>query len=210
MPRTTGRIYGVRTAAGRSVDHVESALARPRFERIRRRDRDIDVAGDLVLEAGDTVLLVGRQEELDDAEELVGPELSDRDGMNMTVESRDIWLTNTTIDGKRLQQIRDQSDERARGVYLGGITRGIETLPPLPGTVIRTGDVVTLTGAPRDLERATSILGRLVPKTDVTDFVYLGLGVTLGILIGRLAVHVGGVPISLGTGGGCLLTGLVF
>jgi putative transport protein len=86
----------------------------------------------------------------------------------------------------------------------------VETLPPLPGTVIRTGDVVTLTGAPRDLDRAISVLGRLVPKTDVTDFVYLGLGVTLGILIGRLAVHVGGVPISLGTGGGCLLTGLLF
>jgi putative transport protein len=62
----------------------------------------------------------------------------------------------------------------------------------------------------RHLDRATEYLGRTVPRSSVTDFVYLGLGAALGILIGQAAIIVGGVPVSLGTGGGCLLTGLVF
>lgn len=212
VPTTSGRIYDVESGAGRTVSQIEAGLGeRATVERIRRDDKDVDVADDVVLQRRDAVLLVGRQDELVDAEKILGRECADRNGLNMTVESRDIWLTASRIDGKTLQQVQDQAAApAARGVYLGGITRGVQTLPPLPGTVIRAGDVVTLTGAPRDLDRVTSALGRLVPRTDVTDFVYLGLGVTLGILIGRLAVHLGSVPISLGTGGGCLLTGLVF
>lgn len=210
--RTGGRIYDVAAAAGRRVDQVESDLGgRATVELIRRGDARVDAAADVVLERGDRVLVVGLREELLDAERVIGPERADRDGMDLTVESRDVWLTNAGVSGKTVQQIRDESTpQSARGVYLGGITRGVQTLPALPGTVVHTGDVVTLTGAPRDLDRATSVLGRLVPRSDVTDFIYLGLGVTLGILVGRLAVHLGSVPVSLGIGGGCLLTGLVF
>ena len=210
--RTGGRIYDVAAAAGRRVDQVESDLGgRATVELIRRGDARVDAAADVVLERGDRVLVVGLREELLDAERVIGPERADRDGLDLTVESRDVWLTNAGVSGKTVQQIRDESTpQSARGVYLGGITRGVQTLPALPGTVVHTGDVVTLTGAPRDLDRATSVLGRLVPRSDVTDFIYLGLGVTLGILVGRLAVHLGSVPVSLGIGGGCLLTGLVF
>jgi putative transport protein len=107
VPRTTGRIYVVLTGAGRTVDQVESGLGeRATVERIRRDNREVDVVGDLVLATGDKVLLVGRQDELIDVEELLGPERGDQDSLNMTVESRDIWLTNTAIDGKTLQEYR--------------------------------------------------------------------------------------------------------
>src|SRR5581483_10227455 len=36
------------------------------------------------------------------------------------------------------------------------------------------------------------------------------IGVELGILIGKLTLKLGDIPLSLGTGGGCLLTGLFF
>lgn len=210
--RTSGRLYDVAAAAGRTVDQVESELGdRAAVELVRRGGRKVDVTGDLTLQRDDTVLVVGLRDELLAAARVIGPERAEQDGMDLTVESRDVWMTNGAVSGKTVEQVREgATPERARGVYVGGITRGVQTLPALPGTVIRTGDVVTLTGAPRDLDRATSALGRIVPRTDVTDFVYLGLGVTVGILVGRLAIHLGGVPVSLGTGGGCLLTGLLF
>ena len=37
-----------------------------------------------------------------------------------------------------------------------------------------------------------------------------GLGILLGGLVGALAIHLGGIPISLSTSGGALIAGLVF
>ncbi|CDG34284.1 MULTISPECIES: aspartate-alanine antiporter-like transporter [Acetobacteraceae] len=47
-----------------------------------------------------------------------------------------------------------------------------------------------------------------VPVT--TDLVYNMLGMALGLLFGLVVVHLGGVPITLGSGGGALLSGLLF
>jgi putative transport protein len=40
--------------------------------------------------------------------------------------------------------------------------------------------------------------------------IFVGLGILLGGIIGALAIHIGGVPISLSTSGGALIAGLVF
>ena len=40
--------------------------------------------------------------------------------------------------------------------------------------------------------------------------IFVGLGIFLGGVVGALAIHVGGVPISLSTSGGALIAGLVF
>jgi AspT/YidE/YbjL antiporter-like protein len=44
----------------------------------------------------------------------------------------------------------------------------------------------------------------------VTDFIFLGVGMMLGMLIGMIEFKLWGVPISIGSGGGCLLSGLLF
>ena len=38
----------------------------------------------------------------------------------------------------------------------------------------------------------------------------MGIGIFLGGILGSLAIHFGGVPISLSTSGGALIAGLVF
>jgi AspT/YidE/YbjL antiporter-like protein len=90
------------------------------------------------------------------------------------------------------------------------MTRLETTVPALPGTELNRGDVLTLVGAKADVERGARQLGYVLPATQKTDFVYLGLGVLLGMAIGHLGGRVGGVSIALGTGGGCLLSGLLF
>ncbi len=47
-------------------------------------------------------------------------------------------------------------------------------------------------------------------KNDATDFIYLGLGIVCGSLLGQVVIEFGDVPLSLGTGGGCLISGLLF
>jgi hypothetical protein len=60
------------------------------------------------------------------AESVVGPERGAPEGLAMTVESRDIWLTNRSVSGRTVGEIREEADPgQARGIYLGGITRGV-------------------------------------------------------------------------------------
>ncbi len=49
-----------------------------------------------------------------------------------------------------------------------------------------------------------------VARNSSTDFVYLGLGIVCGSLLGQVVIHAGDIPLSLGTGGGCLISGLIF
>jgi putative transport protein len=79
----------------------------------------------------------------------------------------------------------------------------------LPGAKVRRGDVLRLFGRPADVARAARLLGKAEAPSNVTDFVYLGGGLVVGILIGLISVPVAGVPLSLGSAG-ALLSGLAF
>ena len=95
------------------------------------------------------------------------------------------------------------------GVYLAGITRMERILPLLPGSKVRLGDVLRLFGKPEDVARAAGLLGEANAPDNVTDFVYLGGGLVIGILIGMVTVPVAGASLSLGSAG-ALLSGLAF
>jgi AspT/YidE/YbjL antiporter-like protein len=99
---------------------------------------------------------------------------------------------------------------KRHGVYLQGVTRAGHALPVLPETTLSHGDVITFYGAPHDTKRAVDAAGYELPYSDKTDFIYMGVGIVLGLLIGLIVVDVGGVPLTLGSGGGCLLAGLLF
>ena len=74
---------------------------------------------------------------------------------------------------------------------------------------MRRGDVLRLFGKPEDVARAARLLGEAEAPSNVTDFVYLGGGLVVGILIGMVSVPLAGVPLSLGSAG-ALLSGLAF
>ncbi len=80
----------------------------------------------------------------------------------------------------------------------------------LSGLELHKGDELLFTGAPKDLNRVQSLLGYKITAAAVTDFVFFGLGMVLGMLLGLIEFKVAGIPVTIGTGGGCLLSGLLF
>jgi putative transport protein len=115
------------------------------------------------------------------------------------------------VNGLTVAQVRERaSPSDARGVFIAAVTRLDSTIPALPGTELHRGDVLTLVGAREDVARGAAKLGYVVRATQKTDFVFLGLGVLVGIAFGRLSARLGGIDVTLGTGGGCLLAGLLF
>ena len=177
--------------------------------RIRRGGAIEDASADTVLREGDVVAVAGTREVLvkvlgANAEEVDDPEL-----LNVPVEGVDIYVTNKEVDGKTLAELAKRPS--ARGVFLRRITRGATAtvIPILPNTTIERGDIVTLVGRTQDTAAAAKMLGVADRATDVADVAFIGAGITIGALVGALVWKVGGVPLTLSTAGGALISGLV-
>jgi AspT/YidE/YbjL antiporter-like protein len=70
--------------------------------------------------------------------------------------------------------------------------------------------VVRIVGEAEDVARAADQIGYTLVPSKLVDYIYLGFGMLTGMLIGMITVSVAGVPVALGTGGGCLISGLIF
>jgi AspT/YidE/YbjL antiporter-like protein len=95
-------------------------------------------------------------------------------------------------------------------VFIQRIRRLGRAVPTLPGTILQHGDVLTLYGPERAVTRAATELGHVLPPTDKTDFIYLGLGIAAGLWLGSLNLRLGSLELTLGSGGGALVAGLIF
>jgi putative transport protein len=120
-------------------------------------------------------------------------------------------LTNPDYAGSKLQGIHDHTKSAAlRDVFITGIKRAGRNLPLLPNLELHKGDELQLTGSGRDLNAVQKSIGYPISAAAVTDFVFFGLGMTLGLLLGLIEFRIAGIPVSIGSGGGCLLSGLLF
>ncbi|SAK39086.1 Aspartate/alanine antiporter [Caballeronia temeraria] len=214
LPALVGRTYRVTSdgAAERTVAHVEvDEQDMITIERIRRGGHALDPAQDLVLKAGDIVLVVGRREVMVGAAAHIGEEVADADGSSVVMQTRRGVFTKRGMNHVSIAEVRETVDRDMRhGVYIQGISRVGHPLPVLPETTLDHGDVITFYGSPQDTKRAVDAAGYELPYSDKTDFIYMGVGIVLGLLIGLIVVDIGGVPLTLGSGGGCLLAGLLF
>ncbi|AQH00765.1 aspartate-alanine antiporter [Burkholderia sp. KK1] len=212
MPPLVSRELKVTAAAGRSLGELEKQFGQNiSVQRVLRDRSVIKAQPSLVLKAGDRILVGGRREALVAAIPVIGEEVGGGGLPDVYVERVDVMLTRPELHGLTLAQARARvAPQEGRGVFVAAVTRLDSTIPALPGTQVHRGDVLTLVGNKEDVARGASKLGYIIRATQKTDFVFLGLGVLLGIAVGRLSVRAGGIDLTLGTGGGCLLAGLLF
>ena len=185
--------------------------ARVFVERIRRSDGTIEEAtADTVIREGDVIAIAGTREVLvkvigERAREVDDPEL-----LAVPVEGVDVYVTEKAVDGKTLAELARLPE--ARGVFLRKITRGATatSIPILPNTTIQRGDILNLVGRTQDSVVATKLLGVPDRPTDVADVAFIGGAITVGALLGALVWKVAGIPLTLSTAGGALISGIVF
>jgi len=184
--------------------------ARVFVERIRRDGVIEDATSDTILREGDIIALAGPRETLvnligQNAEEVEDPELLD-----LKAEGVDVYVTSKDADGKTLTELSKMPT--ARGVFLRKIVRGATavSIPILPDTIIHRGDILTVVGRTQDIAAVAKTLGHADRPSDVADVAFFCGAIVLGALIGALVFKVGGVPLTLSTAGGALISGLVF
>ena len=196
---------------GKTVAAVEAEMGgQATIERIQRAGRAAPAMATDTLVLGDDVAVSGPRAAMDKAARVVGPELLAPGDVDFIVETRDVVLTRRAMhrtDAAAIAAFLNVSG--CHGVYLAGVTRLDRVLPFLPDAKFRTGDVLQLFGKPEDVAKAVKLLGEAEIPSNVTDFVYLGGGLVLGVLIGLITAPLAGVPLSLGSAG-ALLSGLAF
>ncbi|CAG2154833.1 Aspartate/alanine antiporter [Cupriavidus campinensis] len=212
LPRLVGRLFRVAGAAGQTVAQIEmSGEDLVTVEKIQRGGKALEFRQDTVLHEGDIVLLVGRRDAMVPTALQIGEEIPDAEGMGMVMQTRRAVFTAKGMNNKALGEIVAGVEREMRhGVYLERIERYDHTLPILPDLKLQHGDIITFYGTPADTKRAAERAGYELVPSEKTDFVYFGAGVLVGLLIGLLMVRIGDIPLTLGSGGGALLSGLVF
>lgn len=216
IPPLVGRLYRIDQAAGQTVAQLEVSdqgdpQAALTIERIKRGGALVGVTPTTVLEAGDVVLVVGRRAGVVAIAARLGAELQSSPDMDVVVVQRDVSLDNPTFVGRRVAEIRQAASQALRhGVYVAGVKRAGRPLALEPDTVIEAGDLVTLYGTPDDIQRVAQQVGSIIVPSDKTDFVFHGFGLAVGLLIGLVVIRLGAIPLTLGSGGGALIAGLVF
>jgi len=194
----------------RSVAELEARpkQARVFISRIRRDGRIIEPNPDTVVRESDVIAVLTRSELLTARGAEIGAEVDDKELLDFPIEFLDVVITNKSLVGKTIVELAGM--DFARGVFLKKLTRVGEPMPFSPATRIERGDVMTLVGATRDVERAAKNLGYADRQTVMTDMIFVGLGIVLGGLVGLLSITIGGLPLTLTASGGALIMGLIF
>jgi len=187
-----------------SEDHIA-------IEGLIRNNELIDVQLDTVLKADDIVAVTTRTGNFSKKYDLFEKEIAKPGLLELTEEVREIILHNPDLDGKTVEEFYDKTADKDHcGLFVVGVSRLGEELKPDSNLVLRRGDEIKLIGRPADLDRVSSKLGLVISSARLTDFISFCIGMSLGILIGMVTINIFGVSMSIGTGGGCLLSGLVF
>jgi len=142
----------------------------------------------------------------------IGSEISEfGETIDFTEEVRSITITNKKLDGLTLDKARKKASiEQLHGVYISGLRRMNKPVPVLDETELHIADEILLVGRKKDLDRAQKIIGYKSPSITTTDFITLGIAMVIGYLVGEISFTIGGTAVSLGSGLGCLVSGLTF
>lgn len=186
----------------------ERVGARVFIARVRHGDSIVDPHLDQQLVPGDVVVVAGHHAAVVE-EDLAAfaTEVDDAALLDAPIEELSVVVTNKAVVGRSIEELR--RTEKARQIFLKSVTRGGQSIPFGPDTVLHAGDELRVQGPLPLLEQGIRYVGfpeRTDPKTDM---VTVALGITVGALIGVPSITVGNVPVALTTSVGALVVGLL-
>ena len=208
------RIYEVTAiskAIGTTTLAIDRQISDASIEAVYRQGKALELTDSVIIAAGDRVAATGPISQFEAASLLLGSEVKPPNGLVLVEENREIILTNRALSGLTVGTIHDQVNVETRhGVFLTAVKRMGLDLPVLDKLVLLRGDELHFIGSPADLNRVQTKIGYKITAAAVTDFIFFGIGMLVGLLLGLIEFKIWGIPISIGSGGGCLLSGLMF
>lgn len=177
------------------------------ISRIKHGEQVFAATPDRVLHLGDVVMVVGPQEELDKMQFLLGEETHERMDVNADVLSVDVDVTEASLTGKKLAQMRLL--ERYTVVITRIRRQGVE-FTPTGATTLEMGDHIRVVGDKAAVQEFVRLVHGRPHKAEETNMLpFLG-GLLIGILVGAIPITLSsGVQVRLGSAGGAFLVSLL-
>ncbi len=130
----------------------------------------------------------------------------DPDLLESSVTSADVIVTKDAVVGRSISDLRAPEEY---GCFVTHVRRTQIQLPAEGSTVLQKGDVVTLVGNTEQLEILAELLGEIERDVVETDLVSFALGISGGLLLGKISIKLGAVAVGIGSAGGLLLMGIL-
>lgn len=188
-------------------EHYKDMNVRIVFVRARIKGIITDPSPEVRISLGDHIVLGGRSEEMAALPSPPGPEVADQELLHFGAERTPVTIASKDVDGMTLGQLRSQ--EYMDRIAVSALKRNGLSLPVKNNTQLCGGDVITLVGWPCDVASAADQIGYADRDTNITDMVFVGLGIAIGCIVGALSIKINGIPMALGVSVGALFSGLV-
>jgi putative transport protein len=194
--------------AGETIAHLSHELDHEvAFARVQHDGAVLVAEPGVELALGDLVSVVGTEQAVRRAVELVGERSHERLGTDRSeLEMRRIAVSSHAVAGRTV----DDLDLHRFHAVATRVRRGDTDFVARPDLVLELGDRVRVV-APRSQLRAVSeLLGDSYRKLRELDVLTFSLGIAVGMLIGLIPIPLlGGGSFTLGFAGGPLIAGLV-
>lgn len=165
-------------------------------------------SGSRMVKPGDIVAVTGRLEHMVGLGEAIGPETVVFPLEPYPVMQMPVRLQNMKLRGEDVRTL--QGRKFMHGAVVKDVERDDKPLEMTGELRLEQGDRIILVGNPTSVERAAAQLGHVDRPTTHTDLMFLCLALFIGGVAGTLTVVIRGIPLSFGTSGGALISGLVF
>lgn len=155
---------------------------------------------------GDILTVVGSDQELNRAVELLGEFIGGDPYGDVELDYRRIFVSDESMVGTPLSKLRS----RIPGMMITRIRRGDSDLIAHPEMTLQLGDRVRVVAPADRINEATHIFGDSYKRLADFNLIPLVVGLALGVLVGMVEFPLpGGSALSLGSAGGPLLVALV-
>ncbi|ENZ4058837.1 TPA: putative transporter [Klebsiella pneumoniae] len=177
--------------------------------RLKRGELLMVPAPGTLIQAGDLLHLVGRPEDLHNAQLVIGQEvatsLSTR-GTDLKVER--VVVTNEKVLGKK---ICDLHVKQRYDVVISRLNRAGVELVASSSASLQFGDILNLVGRPEAIDAVAAELGNAQQKLQQVQMLPVFIGIGLGVLLGSIPLFIPGFPaaLKLGLAGGPLIMALI-
>lgn len=205
--KVTAELFSTPQSVAAIEEHFKEKGYRIFVERLRINGKLTDPTPQTMVGLGDEIVLSGRREYMIEDESWIGPEINDVELLNFPAEQLSVLISKKGAAGMTIDQLRSQ--KYMYGITIKELKRADTPMPVMAQTVLQPGDTITIIGLGQEVNEAAPLLGYVDRPSQSSNFVLLGIGLTIGCLIGAIAITVGGVPVSLSTSGGALIAGLV-
>jgi putative transport protein len=183
------------------------AEGKVRFSYWQRGDSVGIVTADDVLEPADRVVIVGPVDAVTPAVEWLGVRALDHLAHDRRdVDYRRVLLSNSALAGLSIGQL---GVTERYGAVVTRVRRGDLDLLARDDLQVQLGDRLRVVVPRGRMSEVTSYLGDTEREVSEVDAVSLASGLTLGFLLGLVAVTLGPVRLSLGVAAGPLVVGLL-